>query len=105
MAIIGRLSTTMAATVAAAVLALSVAGTAGAAEYGPGASDTEIKLGNTQAYSGPASAYGTISKTNAAHFNKLHAEGGLNGRKLQLLRSEERRVGKACVHTCKTRGS
>src|SRR3546814_18625447 len=75
----------MAATVAAAVLALSVAGTAGAAEYGPGASDTEIKLGNTQAYSGPASAYGTISKTIAAYFNKLNEEGGINGRKINFI--------------------
>ncbi|MGA2128403.1 MAG: branched-chain amino acid ABC transporter substrate-binding protein, partial [Xanthobacteraceae bacterium] len=44
--------------------------------YDPGASDTEIKIGNIMPYSGPASAYGIIGKTEAAYFNKINAEGG-----------------------------
>jgi hypothetical protein len=42
----------------------------------PGASDTEIKIGNIMPYSGPASAYGVIGKVEAAYFNKINAEGG-----------------------------
>ncbi|MCB1744055.1 MAG: ABC transporter substrate-binding protein [Gammaproteobacteria bacterium] len=56
-----------------------------AAEYGPGASDTAIRIGNTNPYSGPASAYGTIGKAIAAYFDKLNAEGGINGRKLEFI--------------------
>jgi branched-chain amino acid transport system substrate-binding protein len=55
------------------------------AKYGPGASDKEIKIGNTNPYSGPASAYGTIGKTIAAYFNKVNAEGGVNGRKINFI--------------------
>ena len=54
-------------------------------KYGPGASDTEIKLGNTNPYSGPASAYGTIGKTIEAYFKKINAEGGVNGRKINFI--------------------
>src|SRR5436189_5329825 len=54
-------------------------------KYDPGASDTEIKVGNTNPYSGPASAYGVIGKTIAAYFNKLNAEGGINGRKINFI--------------------
>jgi len=54
-------------------------------KYGPGASDTEIKLGNTMPYSGPASAYGTIGKTIEAYFKKINAEGGINGRKVTFI--------------------
>jgi branched-chain amino acid transport system substrate-binding protein len=53
--------------------------------YDPGASDTEIKIGNTNPYSGPASAYGTIGRTIAAYFNKVNAEGGVNGRKITFI--------------------
>jgi branched-chain amino acid transport system substrate-binding protein len=66
--------------------ALLAAGPAAAQKkYGPGVTDTEIKLGNTQAYSGPASSYGTISKAIAAYFDKLNAEGGINGRKINFI--------------------
>ena len=60
---------------------------AGAAQkkYGPGASDTEIKIGNINPYSGPASAYGLIGKTIAAYFKKINAEGGINGRKINFI--------------------
>src|SRR5436305_10992091 len=54
-------------------------------KYDPGANDTEIKIGNTNPYSGPASAYGTIGKTIAAYFNKINAEGGINGRKINFI--------------------
>ena len=54
-------------------------------KYDPGASDTEIKIGNINPYSGPASAYGTIGKTIGAYFNKINAEGGINGRKINFI--------------------
>jgi branched-chain amino acid transport system substrate-binding protein len=73
------------ATAALGVAAL-IAGTAVAEKkYDPGASDTEIKIGNINPYSGPASAYGTIGKTIAAYFNKVNAEGGINGRKINFI--------------------
>ena len=56
-----------------------------AGEYGPGASDTEIKIGNTNPYSGPASAYGTIGKAITAYVDKLNAAGGINGRKIVFI--------------------
>src|SRR6202043_1290457 len=63
--------------------------TAGAAspqkKYEPGASGTEIKIGNIMPYSGPASSYGVIGKTEAAYFNKINAEGGINGRKINFI--------------------
>jgi branched-chain amino acid transport system substrate-binding protein len=66
--------------------AMIVAGPALAQKkYGPGASDTEIKLGNTMPYSGPASAYGLIGKTIDAYFKKVNAEGGINGRKINFI--------------------
>src|ERR1700677_3582056 len=62
-----------------AVTALVVAMTATTAQaqkkYDPGASDTEIKIGNIMPYSGPASSYGVIGKAEAAYFNKINAEG------------------------------
>ncbi len=54
-------------------------------KYDPGASDTEIKIGNIMPYSGPASAYGTIGKAEAAYFNKINDEGGINGRKINFI--------------------
>src|SRR6187455_2254799 len=54
-------------------------------KYDPGASDTEIRIGNIMPYSGPASAYGTIGKALAAYFNKVNAEGGINGRKVTFI--------------------
>jgi branched-chain amino acid transport system substrate-binding protein len=51
----------------------------------PGVTATEIKIGNTCAYSGPASAYGTIGKGIAAYFKKVNDEGGINGRKINFI--------------------
>jgi branched-chain amino acid transport system substrate-binding protein len=63
------------------------AGTPASAQkkYDTGATDTEIKIGNIMPYSGPASAYGVIGKTEAAYFNKVNAEGGINGRKINFI--------------------
>jgi branched-chain amino acid transport system substrate-binding protein len=73
-------------TLLAGLLAVALAGTANAQKkYDPGATDTEIKIGNIMPYSGPASAYATIGKTEAAYFNKLNAEGGINGRKVNFI--------------------
>ena len=54
-------------------------------KYDPGATDTAIKVGQTMPYSGPASAYGTIGKVEAAYFRKLNDEGGVNGRKIDFV--------------------
>lgn len=53
--------------------------------YGPGVTDTEILLGQTMPYSGPASAYGTYGKAQAAFFRMINEHGGVNGRKIKLL--------------------
>jgi ABC-type branched-subunit amino acid transport system substrate-binding protein len=53
--------------------------------YGPGVTDTEILLGQSMPYSGPASAYGTYGKAQAAFFRMLNEHGGVNGRKIKLL--------------------
>ena len=53
-----------------------------AKKYDTGASDTEIRIGNIMPYSGQASAYGVIGKTEEAYFKKINAEGGINGRKI-----------------------
>src|ERR1700758_4034177 len=65
--------------------ALGVSSAVAEKKYDTGATDTEIKIGNTNPYSGPASAYGTIGKTIAAYFNKVNAEGGINGRKITFI--------------------
>ena len=54
-------------------------------KYDPGASDTEIRIGNTNPYSGPASAYGTIGKSIAAYFKMVNDQGGINGRKINFI--------------------
>jgi branched-chain amino acid transport system substrate-binding protein len=54
-------------------------------KYDTGASDTEIKIGNVEAYSGPASAYGIIGKTEEAYFRMINEAGGVNGRKINFI--------------------
>jgi len=67
-------------------LAVGTVGTASAQKkYDSGANDTEIKIGNINPYSGPASAYGLIGKTIDAYFKKVNAEGGINGRKINFI--------------------
>ena len=53
--------------------------------YGPGVTDTEIKIGNIMPYSGPASSYGLIGKTEQAYFNMINEQGGINGRKINFI--------------------
>jgi branched-chain amino acid transport system substrate-binding protein len=58
-------------------------------KYDDGASDTEIKLGNTNPYSGPASSYGAIGKTIDAYWKAVNAAGGINGRKITFLSMDD----------------
>src|ERR1700712_2237916 len=70
----------------AGLIAASMATAASAQKkYDPGATDTEIKIGNIMPYSGPASAYATIGKTEDAYFRKINSEGGINGRKITFI--------------------
>src|SRR4029077_2006966 len=73
--------------VSAALTILAASSTTALAQkkYDVGATDTEIKIGNIMPYSGPASAYGVIGKTEQAYFNKINAEGGINGRKINFV--------------------
>jgi branched-chain amino acid transport system substrate-binding protein len=70
---------------ALALLAATSSGALAQKKYDTGASDTEIKIGNIMPYSGPASAYGVIGKTEEAYFRKINAEGGINGRKINFV--------------------
>jgi branched-chain amino acid transport system substrate-binding protein len=70
---------------ALAVLAATSSGALAQKKYDTGATDTEIKIGNIMPYSGPASAYGVIGKTEEAYFRKINAEGGINGRKINFV--------------------
>jgi len=75
-----------------AALTLALAATPALAQkgkYDTGATDTEIKIGNIMPYSGPASAYGVIGKTEQAYFNKINAEGGINGRKINFISQDD----------------
>jgi ABC-type branched-subunit amino acid transport system substrate-binding protein len=67
------------------VLAATSTGAIAQKNYNAGATDTEIKIGNIMPYSGPASAYGVMGKTEAAYFRKINAEGGINGRKINFI--------------------
>ena len=81
------------ATVAAGWAATTLIAASGlalaAGQYGPGASDSEIKIGNTDAYSGPASAYGTIAKAETAFFAALNEQGGISGRKVNFISRDD----------------
>jgi branched-chain amino acid transport system substrate-binding protein len=70
-----------------AIIAAAAVGGATAAEkqYGPGVSDTEIKLGQTVPYSGPASAFSSYGRTMTGYFQMINEAGGINGRKIVLL--------------------
>ncbi len=68
-----------------ALLAGSTSGALAQKKYDTGATDTEIKIGNIMPYSGPASAYGVIGKTEAAYFKMINDSGGINGRKINFV--------------------
>jgi branched-chain amino acid transport system substrate-binding protein len=70
---------------AIAVLAVTTSGALAQKKYDTGATDTEIKIGNIMPYSGPASAYGVIGRTEAAYFKKINDAGGINGRKINFI--------------------
>jgi branched-chain amino acid transport system substrate-binding protein len=70
---------------ALAVLAATSSGALAQKKYDVGATDSEIKIGNIMPYSGVASAYGVIGKTEEAYFRKVNAEGGINGRKINFV--------------------
>ncbi|SEM82372.1 ABC transporter substrate-binding protein [Bradyrhizobium sp. OK095] len=73
----------------ALTLALSVSAANAQKKYDPGASDTEIKVGQTMPFSGPASAYSSIGKTQAAYFKMINDQGGINGRKINLIQYDD----------------
>ena len=70
-----------------AVILLAAIGSSALAQkkYDIGATDTQIKIGNIMPYSGPASAYGMVGRTEAAYFRRVNAEGGINGRKINFI--------------------
>ena len=70
---------------AAAAAALATGAWRARADNAPGVTDTEIKIGQTMPYSGPASAYGVIGKTEAAYFKMINEQGGVNGRKINFI--------------------
>jgi branched-chain amino acid transport system substrate-binding protein len=73
----------------AVALALSASSAHAQKKYDPGATDTEIKIGQTVPFSGPASAYATIGKAQAAYFNMINEQGGVNGRKINLIQYDD----------------
>jgi branched-chain amino acid transport system substrate-binding protein len=80
-----KFNTGTTAALAAMLLGAMLSGASAQKKYDPGATDTEIKIGNIMPYSGPASAYATIGKTEAAYFKKINEEGGINGRKINFI--------------------
>ncbi|GIQ71600.1 ABC transporter substrate-binding protein [Bradyrhizobium sp. ma5] len=80
-------ATTRLAVLGAALALVATSSSAALAQkkYDTGAGDTEIKIGNIMPYSGPASAYGIIGRTEAAYFKKINDAGGINGRKINFI--------------------
>jgi branched-chain amino acid transport system substrate-binding protein len=74
---------------AALATALSASAAYAQKKYDTGASDTEIKIGQTVPFSGPASAYASIGKTQAAYFKMINDQGGINGRKINLIQYDD----------------
>jgi ABC-type branched-subunit amino acid transport system substrate-binding protein len=74
---------------AALAVALSVSQASAQKKYGPGVTDTEIKVGQTVPFSGPISAYATIGKVQAAYMRMVNDEGGVNGRKIRLIQYDD----------------
>jgi branched-chain amino acid transport system substrate-binding protein len=77
----------MSPSVVSLIFVSGVAWTAG--QYGPGAGDTEIKIGNTMPYSGSASAYGVIGKSEAAYFAMINEQGGIKGRTINFISRDD----------------
>jgi branched-chain amino acid transport system substrate-binding protein len=77
------------ATATAVAIALSASSAYAQKKYDTGATDTEIKVGQTVPFSGPASPYASIGKAQAAYFNMVNAQGGVNGRKINLIQYDD----------------
>jgi branched-chain amino acid transport system substrate-binding protein len=77
------------ATGAALAIALTASSAYAQKKYDTGATDTEIKIGQTVPFSGPASAYATIGKAQAAYFKMINDQGGINGRKINLIQYDD----------------
>src|ERR1700748_1501839 len=77
------------ATGTALAIALAASPALAQKKYDTGATDTEIKIGQTNPFSGPASAYATIGKTQAAYFKMINDQGGVNGRKINLIQYDD----------------
>src|SRR5580700_1178983 len=75
--------------VAAVAMGIALAATSAAAENAPGVSATEIRIGQTMPYSGPASAYAVIAKFETLYFDMVNEQGGINGRKVVLLSRDD----------------
>ncbi len=73
----------------ALMIAQSTADAVAQKKYDPGATDTEIKIGQTAPFSGPASGYATIAKTQAAYIRMINEQGGVNGRKINLIQYDD----------------
>ncbi|SDJ96569.1 MULTISPECIES: ABC transporter substrate-binding protein [Bradyrhizobium] len=73
------------AAIAAAIVLLAESSALAQTKYDTGANDTEIKIGNTGPYSGPASAYGIVGKTEEAYFRMINDRGGVKGRKINFI--------------------
>jgi branched-chain amino acid transport system substrate-binding protein len=83
---VGAKSRLQSSFIGALAMVMAVAtGHAADRNYAPGVTDTEIKIGQTMPYSGPGSAYGTIGKAEAAYFAMINDQGGVNGRKINLV--------------------
>jgi ABC-type branched-subunit amino acid transport system substrate-binding protein len=84
-----RVKQTIMSGLCAAVLILAGGSVYAAGQYGPGVTDTEIKIGNTNPYSGPASSYGINGKVHAAYFAMINEKGGINGRKINYISRDD----------------
>src|ERR1700726_3292937 len=73
----------------AVAIALSASSAHAQKKYDSGATDTEIKIGQTVPFSGPASAYATIGKAQAAYINMVNDQGGVNGRKINFIQYDD----------------
>src|SRR3954465_15762187 len=73
----------------ALAVALSASSASAQKKYDTGATDTEIKIGQTNPFSGPASAYSTIAKAQAAYMKMINDQGGVNGRKINLIQYDD----------------
>src|SRR6201994_984767 len=85
------------ATAIGTIIASTASVRAGEKKYDPGASDTEIRLGQTVPHSGPGSLYGVLGRVGEAYFQMINEQGGLNGRKIKFLTLDDAYSAPKCV--------